>query len=128
MERVVARVDDVVSCSRRHDDGIVTLDHRTVTVDPDLALPFFDTEELVAIVVRLLTYLLARLDGHQHELQVLARVQHATEICIFLGQLFDVAQEALYGLQFRFSGRYDLPLDFTHDLKLHYQELFKDQP
>ena len=68
-----------------------------------------------------------RLDRHQHELPVLARVQHATEIRIFLGQLFDVDHEDLYGLRFRFSGRYDLPLDFAHDL-LHYQELFKDQP
>lgn len=54
-ERLVARVDDIVPGSRRHDDSVVTLDLRSMPVDPDLALAFFHAEELIAISMGLLT-------------------------------------------------------------------------
>ena len=41
---------------------------------------------------------LARLQRHQHQLQVPAGVQDATEMRIVLGQVFDIANKALHAI------------------------------
>ena len=50
-ERLLARVDDVVPGSRRDDYCIVAFDLRSMTVNQDLDLAFFDTEELIYVVL-----------------------------------------------------------------------------
>ena len=75
-------------------------------VDIDGALPFLEAEELVAVLMDLLADLLARLQRHQHQLQMLAGVEDVPEVLIVDRQLVDiVAKAALHvGRPLRSSG------------------------
>src|SRR5690606_9196482 len=55
-----------------------------------------DPEELIAIVVDLLADLLARLERHEHELQVMSGVEDAAIVLVLGGQLLDVGHETLH--------------------------------
>src|SRR5215471_17407610 len=94
-QRLAARVDDVVASARGHEDGIAVLDFRRLAIDPNFAVPLLQAEELIAVGVYFLADLLTRLQGHEHELKVLAGVQHATEIRIGVRQIFDIGNKAL---------------------------------
>jgi hypothetical protein len=96
-QRLVAGVPDVVARAGRNDDGEVALDVRLEAVDPDFPLALLDPEELVTVRMDLLADFLARLDGHQHELELLAGVQHASEIRVVLGHVLDVVDEPSHG-------------------------------
>jgi hypothetical protein len=95
-QRRAAGVDDVVPCARGNDHRVVVLDGRALAVDPDFALPLLDMEELVVRLVHLLADLFAGLQGHEHELQVLARVEHAAVVGVLGREFLDVVDEALH--------------------------------
>ncbi|MCZ7620834.1 MAG: hypothetical protein M5U32_21870 [Myxococcota bacterium] len=38
----------------------------------------------------------AGLDRHQHELQILSRIEHAPEIAVLLGELLDIVHKATH--------------------------------
>src|SRR5690606_29775372 len=98
LERLFARVDDVVTGAGRDQRRPVALDAGAVAIDDDLALAFLHPDELVDLLVHLLADLTSRRERHQHELQVLAGVEDAAEILVLLGQLFDIPDEALLHL------------------------------
>src|SRR5689334_5802833 len=95
-QRLVARVQHVVSCAGRDDDRVVILDRVARAVDDDLAFAFLDAEELVAVLVHFLADVLAGLQRHQHELQVLAGVEHAAEIVVLLRDPLDVIDKSFH--------------------------------
>jgi len=96
-QRLAACVDYIVMSARRHEDSVAVLDFRGLAIDPHFAVSFFHTEELITVGVYFLANLLAGLEGHEHELKVLARVQYAPEIRIGICQIFDVSNKALRG-------------------------------
>src|SRR5690606_35972565 len=63
----------------------------------DLAVPGLDTEELVTILVDFFADILARLKGHQHQLQVLARIQNTSKFFVLLGQILDIIYITFHG-------------------------------
>src|SRR5690606_38155099 len=96
-ERLSAGIDEVVTRAGRDDDGVVGPDRRRLAVDVDLAGPPLDAEELIAVVMHFLADLLAGIERHQDELEVLAGVEHAAKVGVPLSQLLDVVGEALHG-------------------------------
>ena len=56
-----------------------------------------DPEELIAILVHLVTDLLAGLQRHQHQLQMFSRIKNMTKIDVLLDEFFDIFNEALHG-------------------------------
>lgn len=94
-QRFAACVDDVVASARRHEHYVAIVDFRRLAVDPNFSLPFFDAEELIGAGVHFLANLLTRLQGHEDELKVFARIQHTPEIQIIICQFFDVRNKAL---------------------------------
>src|SRR6185369_14483019 len=93
----VAGVLEVVPRTGGNHDREVALDLRLATIDPDFAPPLLDPEELIAIRMDLLADLLARLHGHQHELQLAPRVQNAPEVRIPFGHSSDISHEPFHG-------------------------------
>src|SRR5690606_17758520 len=96
-ERLSAGIDEVVTRAGRDDDGVIGPDRRRLAVDADLAGPPLDAEELIAVVMHFLADLLAGVERHQDELEVLAGVEHAAKVGVPLSQLLDVVGEALHG-------------------------------
>ena len=60
------------------------------------ALPAPDPEELVAILVHFFADLLARLQGHQNQLEVVTGVEHPAKVGIVDGDAGDVGHETLH--------------------------------
>jgi hypothetical protein len=80
-----------------YDDRHVGLNRRDLAVDDHFALSLFDTEELVPVGVDFLADLVAGLQHHQHELQLLAGVENAAEVGVILGQIFNIVDKAIHG-------------------------------
>ena len=96
LQWLAAGIDDVVQRAAGNDDGIIGLDRVTGSVDQYFTLPGLDTEELIVARMYFLADVLPRLQCHQHQLQVLARVQNPAEIRVFLGQLLDVINKTFH--------------------------------
>src|SRR5690606_27659983 len=59
-------------------------------------LSLLEAEELIVGVVHFFADLLPGLEGHQHELQMFAGVEHTSEIIVALGHVLDIPNEALH--------------------------------
>jgi hypothetical protein len=92
----VACVDNVVASTGRDNDRVVALELRALPVDHDLSLALLNPEELVPIIVDLFPDLSAGLDRHQHQLKILARVEHSPEVTVLFCQFFNVRNETLH--------------------------------
>jgi len=90
LERGAAAVHDVVARSCGNDYSGPVSDRIFLAINHDHSLAFLETEELVAIFVDLRANLVARLERHQHQLKLLAGVQHAAEISVGNGLLLNI--------------------------------------
>jgi hypothetical protein len=95
---LVAYIHDIVLGSGGHDDRVVSFDLGPIAVDPDFACPGFEAEKLIAVVMDFFPDLVARLERHQNELEMVACVQDTAKIGIFDGQRFNVADKSLHAL------------------------------
>ena len=95
-EGLRAGIDHIVPRALGHDDAVIGLHLVALAVDPDFAAAGLDAEELIAVVVNFLADFIAGLDGHQDELKIVPGIKHAAEFVVFLGKLFDIANEALH--------------------------------
>src|SRR3954447_25040182 len=84
-QRVLAGVDEVVLLAGRDDDQVALGDLLGRAGDARLAGAADEGEDLVGVLVRLLTDLTARRDRHDDELGVLAGPEDATEVGALLG-------------------------------------------
>src|SRR5690606_3164679 len=101
-ERLVAGIDEIVGCPCGHDHGVVVLYGRLDAVDPDFAATCLDTEELIAIVMRLEADLFSWRERHQYKLEMTAGVEHTAKVVIPLGESFDIANKSFHAcLHFR---------------------------
>ncbi len=98
LERCDAGVADIVPRSGRDDHRAAVDDVIDIVVDVDLAAAFLEAEKLVAVFVHLGPDFLARLQGHQHQLEVLAGVEHAAKIRIVGGLMLDIVVIAVHCL------------------------------
>jgi len=104
-ERLGPRVANVVASACGNDHGEIVHHWIFATVDVDRALPFFDPEELVAVLVDFLPNLFTRLEGHQHELQMLPRINDVPEVLVVDRQPLDiVAKTPLHEMPSPFAG------------------------
>jgi len=97
-ERFGADAFHVVRCALRDDDPVVGFDLMDRAVDRDFSLSSLDPEKLVTIIVNLFADLFAGLDRHQHELEVVAGVQHTAEVAVSFGQALNVAGKAFHDM------------------------------
>jgi hypothetical protein len=93
-QRLTAGIADIVASTRRYDHRDIVLDLILAAVDVDRAFAFVNAEELVAVGMQFLADFLARLQSHQHQLQVLAGVQDPAEVLICLSQILDIVAKA----------------------------------
>jgi len=82
--------------ARGNEDRIAGLDLRALAVDQRFPVTLFDPEKLVAIGMHFLADVFAWLQRHQHELKMLASVEHPTKVHVRFCQVFDVIDKALY--------------------------------
>src|SRR5690554_7985379 len=97
LERARSGGGDVVPGALRHDHGIVVLHRMIDAVDRDHTFASFDAEELVAVVMHFRPDLLARVQRHHHQLQVMPGVEDAAEVAVVLRDAFDVVDITLHG-------------------------------
>ena len=97
-ERRRAVVDDVVAGTRRNDYREIIFDPVIDAIDPNDALPFFDPEELVTILMHFFADVAAGWQGHQHQLKILARVEDAAEVLILDGHPLDIVDITLHAI------------------------------
>jgi hypothetical protein len=64
-------------------------------------MALFDAEELVMCLVGFHADILAGLQSHEDELQVMARVKNVPEGCVLFRQRFDVSRVAVHVASFR---------------------------
>src|SRR5690606_11626708 len=95
-QRLIAGVDDIVTCTGRYNDGVVIFNIVGVVIYDDLAFAFFNTEELVVGIVYLCSDFLAYLQGHEHQLQMLSGVEHLPEVAVLNGEFFDILYETFH--------------------------------
>jgi hypothetical protein len=80
----------------RHDDAAAVFHFVAIVIDIHLAAARFEPEELVAVLMHLGADLLARLQRHQHQLQVMAGVEHLPKVSIAGGLPFDIVVIAFH--------------------------------
>src|SRR4030095_10975365 len=98
LERRVAGVPDIVPRAGGHDHPAAVLDVIAIVVDVDLTPALLETEELVAVLMDLRPDVAAGRQAHQHQLEMVAGVEHPAEIR-GLGRLaLDVVVIALHAL------------------------------
>src|SRR5665647_633948 len=90
-----AGVNDVVLGAGGYEHRETGTDRRPNAVEHRFARPLLDPEELIECV-DLLPDLLLGLERHEHELTVLGRVEHAPELAVLHGELFDVFDKAFH--------------------------------
>ena len=72
VQRFLSCIDDVVPCASRNRTASPLLMRERLPVDQDFALPFLDTEKLIAIIVNFFPDFFSRLERHHDELKVLS--------------------------------------------------------
>jgi hypothetical protein len=98
LERPRPRVPDVVAYAGRNQDGGFAFDAGGMPVDRHFAVSILDTEELIGVLVHLLTDFLSRPKRHEYELQVIASMKHSPEVIVLRRLLFDVADVRLHAV------------------------------
>ncbi|MCK0103865.1 MULTISPECIES: hypothetical protein [Pseudohalocynthiibacter] len=95
-QRFLSGIDDIVLGVCWNDDTVIGLYLIGHIVDPDFAASRFKTKELIAIVVNFFADFFARLERHEHQLDVFASIENFTEVVVSFGQLFDVVCKTLH--------------------------------
>jgi len=88
------RAYHVVTRALRHNNTVIGFDFVTCAVDPNFTLARFDTEELVAVIMDLLSNLVTWLDGHEDKLKIVASVENATEVVVLFRKFLDIVNKA----------------------------------
>src|SRR5205085_1524904 len=91
-----AGVADVVPRAGGHDHRELVLDMIGNPINVDNAGPLLDAEELVAVLVNLFADLIAGLQRHGDELQMVARVEHPAEVLVLDRPLLDIVAIAFH--------------------------------
>lgn len=81
---------------RRNDERRPVAKRMLDAVDDRDSLPFFDADELVAVLVHFFSYLFPDGEGHENKLGMLSRIEDAAEVLILQGLLLDIRDESFH--------------------------------
>ena len=95
-QNVVTGIEDIVSGPGRNDHAVAAFDGVCRAVDLDLSCPIFEAEELVSILVDFFTNVIARLNGHENQLNVLASIKDLSKEIVFFGHFLDIACKSVH--------------------------------
>ena len=96
LERLSARVDDVVLRPCGNDERVAGLHRRANAIQHHLATALFNPKELVELVHFGADFFI-RLQCHDHKLAVLGGVEHLAEVFVPNGDGFDILYVTLHG-------------------------------
>src|SRR5688500_16191349 len=92
----IAGIADIVASTGRDDHAAAVLHVVAIVIDVHLAAARLKAEELVAVLMNFRANLLARLERHQHQLEMLAGIEHPTEVGVAGGLPLDVVMISLH--------------------------------